>query len=104
LPSDYPVDINEGDVHFAFSNDGVHAGIAVAGLGIYYLNVQTAPSSPVQVYSHDNPCGIISMVVGANSSGDVFLVVDFNQLVSVSPEELDCMDGGDGLSAFKYSK
>jgi hypothetical protein len=104
LPSDYPVDINEGDVHFAFSNDGVHAGIAVAGMGIYYLNVQTAPSSPVQVYSHDNPCGILSMAVGPNASGDVFLVVDFNQLINVSPDELDCMDGGDGLSAFKYSK
>jgi len=102
LPEDYPVDLNEGDIHFAFSTDGVHLGIGVAGLGVFYMNVQT--SHVVHVYSHDNPCGILSIAIDPNPGGDVYLVADFNQLVSVSPTELDCMDGGDGLTAFKIPK
>jgi len=103
LPPNFP-DFIRDDVEFAFSTDGVHLAIGVAGVGIYYVNVKSGPSSLVQVYGSDNPCGFLSLAINPNSKGDVFVVAAINSIVSLTPEGLRCTLGGAGTNAFKIPK
>lgn len=102
LPTGYPVVYGE-DIHIAFSSDGAHAALAVAGLGLYYIDLK-APSAPVQVFAEDNVCGVLALAIDTNTKGEIFIAASTNQLVSVSPDALECMEGGEGVAAFKISK